>query len=96
MSIPRESIRKMIHAVLKKIKPFTQEHTSPRDYDVRKAVSKKFTTPTWNEATLFIDGTHIAIESAKFMKEPQWESISFYSYKLKTTAVVIIVSNYFI
>ena len=91
MGLPREGIRKIVHAVIKRIKPFNHENTSPREYEVRKDITRNFTTQSWNEATLFIDGTHIAINANKFMKEPQWINVSFFSYKLRTTAVVLIV-----
>ena len=49
---------------------------------------------SWNTATLFLDGTHIRIKWDKQYDNPPWNGVSFHSYKLKKTAVSVVVSIY--
>lgn len=58
---------------------------SMREYDTKKEISKKF-THSGTKLLFLLWYTHSNRD--KFMREPEWENISFYSYKLKANAVV--------
>lgn len=92
----RETIRIIIHHVLDKVKGFNSVHLQPRSHAKRVEVAQEKHDGPWKNVTLFIDGTHLRIKKRLWMTKEAWRDVSFYSYKLKKPAAVIVVSVHFL